>query len=808
MISRGHLLQTVAAGLLLALFLSDSRLHPARAGTPQGNDRFGLCFISAADHLASEARYEGALAAGAHWDRWPLYWHWVDESGYVHPDGTYDYDTLVIQEVAHGITPIAILLGTADSRATAGSPDVPPPRVQDKVLPLPGHIPTQGGEFSTATSPPMGLFEPIFADGTDAPAPRKRVNEANPWAEFVHNTVERYKPGGILATQQGWPSGVGIRYWEVWNEPDLSQFWTGTVEEYYRLLEVAYQTVKAADSEATVLLGGLAFWDKPSWLSDLLDLTGGDPARAYFDVLSFHYYWAIYASEYWMVQGRDLLDAHGLSHVPIWITESGVTVWDDFPATKYRVPPNSPYRATMEEQAAYVIQNAALAFYHGIARNYHFMLHDDCGNALPDAFGLRQNFTQDVCNPAQGKPRPSYAAYQLAAEQFRALVPLWREQRADQDQVAFYRPDDASRVLVLWATRGVTATATIHATGEGAQLYWIEPISSPLGITGITCTLTLTPAHSVYTLTLPQATNQNSNPPSTTDYFIGGRPYLLVERDIFPPTSSVEPLPPISGQSFIIQWQGQDPGSGIASYDLWVSDDEGSLQPWITATSLISANFTGIVNHSYGFAIRARDHAGNEEPTPSAPQARTQVTSGVTISGPTRGEVHIGYTFTATVHSPTATLPITYLWQATEHSPMTRTSGLSHTVTYAWDTTGPQAITVTATHAGGTATDTHAITIYTPLQASFTAWPTAGVAPLKVAFINTSSGYYTSSLWDFGDQVTSSLESPTHIYIAVGAHTATLTVSGPGGSDTERKPECIIVQEGYSVYLPLTLLNR
>jgi len=310
-----------------------------------------------------------------------------------------------------------------------------------------------------------------------------------------------------------------------------------------------------------------------------------------------------------------------------------VPVWDDFPATAYSVPPDSPYRGTMEEQAAYVIQNAALAFYHGVERYYHFMLHDDCGNKPPDAFGLRQNFTPHVCNPAQGKRRPSYAAYQLVVEQFRDLTPLWRTKGDGQDQVAFYRADHRARVLALWATGGVTVTATVEATGETGQLYWIEPISSPLGTTGISRTLTLTPTSGIYTLTLPPATNQNSGKPGDTNYYIGGRPYLLVERDTLLPTSSVEPLPPTSGPAFVVRWGGEDRGSGIASYDVWFNDDGGPLQAWITDTTATSAAFTGIISHTYGFAVRARDRAGNEEPIPSAPQASTLVVAGVPVSG-------------------------------------------------------------------------------------------------------------------------------------------------------------------------------
>jgi hypothetical protein len=625
-------LQIIAVGMLLILLGSRGDTKPVAADAPQGNDRFGLCFVSSAESRAGETRYAGALATGARWDRWPLYWHWVDEGGYVgYHDGSipHDYDTLVIQEIDHGLTPIAILLGTPDMRATAGSTSVRPPRVRDKFFLQRGPVTIQQGEVSTAASPPVGLSEPIFADGTDIPGPGKVVNGANPWAVFVANTVQRYRPGGDLAQAQGWGSGVGIRYWEIWNEQDLSHFWSGSVEEYYRLLEVAYQTIRFTDPGATVILGALAFFQKPDWLSEQLALTGGDPTKAYFDVMSYHYYWSIYSAEYWLWQTRNTLNANGLSDVPIWISESGVPVWDDFPASYYSVPADSPYRGTMEEQAAYVIQNAALAFYFNVERYYHFMLHDDCGNTPEDAFGLRQNIYPQGCNPPDthpdGKHRPSYAAYQLAAEQYRNPFPLWRDKGNGQDQMAFYRADDKSRVLALWATGGTDATATISATGETGQLYWIESILSPPDTTGISRTLTLTPTGGIYTLTLPAATNQNSGIAGDTSYYIGGRPYLLVERDTRPPTSAMEPLPPTSPVDFEVRWSGEDLGSGIASYDLWVSEGGGPLQPWLAATTATSATFTGAYSNTYGFAVRARDRAGNEEPVPTSPDSITAV---------------------------------------------------------------------------------------------------------------------------------------------------------------------------------------
>jgi hypothetical protein len=53
----------------------------------------------------------------------------------------------------------------------------------------------------------------------------------------------------------GWKDGYRypIRYWEIWNEPDLAaQFWTGTPEQYYLFYEEAARALKAADPELKV----------------------------------------------------------------------------------------------------------------------------------------------------------------------------------------------------------------------------------------------------------------------------------------------------------------------------------------------------------------------------------------------------------------------------------------------------------------------------------------------------------------------------------------------------------------------------
>jgi PKD repeat protein len=92
------------------------------------------------------------------------------------------------------------------------------------------------------------------------------------------------------------------------------------------------------------------------------------------------------------------------------------------------------------------------------------------------------------------------------------------------------------------------------------------------------------------------------------------------------------------------------------------------------------------------------------------------------------------------------------------------------------------------------------------LTARFTASPTSGVAPLTVAFTNLSTGDYDASLWDFGDGLTGTVESPVHSYRTGGVYTVALEISGPFGSDTEVKGRHVTVQHG--VYLPLVVRDH
>src|SRR4030095_310063 len=65
--------------------------------------------------------------------------------------------------------------------------------------------------------------------------------------------------------------------------------------------------------------------------------------------------------------------------------------------------------------------------------------------------------------------------------------------------------------------------------------------------------------------------------------------------------------------------------------------------------------------------------------------------------------------------------------------------------------------------------------------------------PLTVNFSNTSTGSITSYAWTFGDGGTSTAASPNHSYAAGGVYTVSLTVTGPGGSNTQTRTNYVTV---------------
>jgi PKD repeat protein len=117
---------------------------------------------------------------------------------------------------------------------------------------------------------------------------------------------------------------------------------------------------------------------------------------------------------------------------------------------------------------------------------------------------------------------------------------------------------------------------------------------------------------------------------------------------------------------------------------------------------------------------------------------------------------------------------------------------------HTYDAAGSYTVSLTITN--GTASDTETKDSYITvsdappaLQAEFVAAPAAGVAPLAVQFADQSVGSITGWQWDFGDGGTATEQDPAHTYNDAGSYTVTLTVTDGGGSDSDTKPDYILV---------------
>jgi xylan 1,4-beta-xylosidase len=101
---------------------------------------------------------------------------------------------------------------------------------------------------------------------------------------------------------------------EVWNEPNLEVFWSGTPEEYFRLYDVSARAVKAVDPGLRV--GGPSS-AAAGWVWELLGHL--QDSGAPLDFLSTHVYGNV------PLDLRPVLGAFGRAGTPIWWTEWGTT---------------------------------------------------------------------------------------------------------------------------------------------------------------------------------------------------------------------------------------------------------------------------------------------------------------------------------------------------------------------------------------------------------------------------------------------------------------------------------------------------
>ena len=215
-----------------------------------------------------------------------------------------------------------------------------------------------------------------------------------------------------------------VKYWEIWNEPDIEMFYLGKPEQYAACLKESYRQIKQADPEAKVLI--CSFAHAPGKFAERVFRAGIADS---FDIYNVHYYGDPKGVVFRLRSHKKLLEKHGV-HKPIWVTEMGAVH-----AKEKKADPQ-----TLKGEASYLVKAYVYGLANGAERFFYFIFsdYDERGNN----FGtVNRDFT----------PRPAYVAlcnltYILGEGKFDRRVDVERE-----GVECYSFRDEGKEVNVLWA---------------------------------------------------------------------------------------------------------------------------------------------------------------------------------------------------------------------------------------------------------------------------------------------------------------------------------------------------------------------
>lgn len=189
-------------------------------------------------------------------------------------------------------------------------------------------------------------------------------NAANParldaWRDYVRMVATRYK-GRIFA-------------YEIWNEPNLKQFYSGSVTDMLQLAGAAYAIIKGTDPHALVCSPSATNQDGVEWLDQYLELGGGK----YADVIGFHFYANPEPPEHMLPlieQVKAVLQKHNLGNKPLWNTETGWAIQNRLSVVQ-AAPASSRFNSvvlTEDQASAYLVRTYVLNWAENIQRVYWY----------------------------------------------------------------------------------------------------------------------------------------------------------------------------------------------------------------------------------------------------------------------------------------------------------------------------------------------------------------------------------------------------------------------------------------------------
>ncbi|MDQ3936406.1 MAG: glycosyl hydrolase [Actinomycetota bacterium] len=181
-------------------------------------------------------------------------------------------------------------------------------------------------------------------------SPPKRTGD---YTRYLRALIARYGPAGSFWTENPLVPKSPIRAWQIWNEPHLQFQWsipTGVdyAPGYGKLLRASHRTIKFADRDASVVLGGISNF---SW--QYLDhMYKRGKIKGAFDVAALHPYTTKPEGVITLTKRfRIVMRRYKDGKLPIWITELGL------PASQGRIRSNNKLQTTDTGMAQFLFRS-------------------------------------------------------------------------------------------------------------------------------------------------------------------------------------------------------------------------------------------------------------------------------------------------------------------------------------------------------------------------------------------------------------------------------------------------------------------
>ncbi len=193
------------------------------------------------------------------------------------------------------------------------------------------------------------------------------------WAQTCVQIIKHYN--------DGWDNGFNYNmdYFEIWNEPDLPQFWRGTVQEYIALYRKASRAIKQCDP--TLKVGGPALSNvfDEAFINEFLDSVA--TYNLPLDFFSYHLYY--FPNPYYFKKVNDYvrmkLDSYGLTGVELINTEWNSAMFNYLHYEEFGMD-DAINAASLASALAYVQETDLTMFFRYSFRNYWFGLVQEDGS--------------------------------------------------------------------------------------------------------------------------------------------------------------------------------------------------------------------------------------------------------------------------------------------------------------------------------------------------------------------------------------------------------------------------------------------